>query len=302
MSKAGAYRRAWEGGEWQSHARALINLRHGASNVQSIPDHVQGDAGLECFTMNGCVYQCYAPEEATDTNKAAKAMKRKAARDLKKLQTNEAVLKKILQSVKIHRWIMFVPFLDDKDVVAFARERGNELKELGLDLLADDFEVLIQSQEDFAEEIETLRGQPINPRLAISEAETAITIGDGQLATQIEAKLRRAYPHFSEEKIKSHAAKHVLAYAEREATMAELRRDYPMLWDTAITCIASEERRLTVVGAQGGVPTDQLLHSLDRIEASMKNDLPRLAASSINTMALGTLSDWLMRCPLDFVD
>jgi hypothetical protein len=126
------YRRAWDGDEWQSYARTLVSLRHGAPNVQPVPDHVKGDAGLEFFTMDGCAYQCYAPEEVSDTKKAANAMKVKASRDLQKLQTNVTTIERLLQNVKISRWIMLCPFLDDKDVVAFTREKAAEILKTGL--------------------------------------------------------------------------------------------------------------------------------------------------------------------------
>ena len=59
-----ANRRDWKGDEWQEFALQLVQRRHGAENVQVVPDKVKGDAGLEFFTTCGCLYQCYAPEEA----------------------------------------------------------------------------------------------------------------------------------------------------------------------------------------------------------------------------------------------
>lgn len=299
---ANFYRRAWDGDEWQSHARSLINLRHGAVNVQSVPDNVRGDAGIECFTMDGCAYQCYAPEEVSDTKKSSNAMKAKASRDLKKLQSNLPVLQRLLQNVQLLRWVLFCPFLDDKDVVGFTRERANELSQLRLPILSLQFEAIVHCQEDFAEEIAFLRQQPINPAksIRIEMEDRFLEIGHGELAQTVENKLHRAYPDYSQEKVSTLAAGYVFAHAQSQATMEQLRLEYPMLWEAARTCIATEEQRLVLLGAHGSAPTEQLHSSVEKISASMKNDMPGLGAATISAISLGTLSDWLIRCPLDF--
>lgn len=296
------YRRAWDGAEWQSHARSLINLRHGAANVQPVPDHVRGDAGIECFTMDGCAYQCFAPEEVSDNKKASNAIKAKASRDLKKLETNQPILQRLLQSVTLSRWILLCPFLDDKDVVAFTRERASELVKIGLPILSPLFEAIVHCQEDFADQIAFLRQQPINPvaSVRITLEDWPLEIGHGELAQAIEDKLRRAYPDHTPEDIAELAARYVLAHAQSQATLEQLRLDYPQLWEAARMCISTEEQRLVLLGAQGSAPTEQLHSSVEKIQNSMTRDMPGLAAATISAISLGTLSDWLIRCPLDF--
>src|SRR3981189_1107327 len=101
---------------------------------------VRGDAGLECFTTDGCLYQCYAPEEAFNVAKAASAMKAKGGRDLLKLHKNSSKIVSLLNGVMANRWILLCPFLDDKAVVEAVRKKGAEIKALGLPFLAHDFE------------------------------------------------------------------------------------------------------------------------------------------------------------------
>jgi hypothetical protein len=149
-------RRAWDGDSWQAYALQLVQLRHQPQNVQIVPDRVKGDAGVEFFSTNGCLYQCYAPEESADVAKASSAMKAKASRDLQKLSTYAEVIEKILQGIKCVRWILLCPFLDDKEVVAFVRFKGKELKALGLGFVDGHFEALVHSQSDFATEIGTI--------------------------------------------------------------------------------------------------------------------------------------------------
>src|SRR3569832_600204 len=97
------YRRSWDADEWQKFGLQIVQLRHGAENVQCVPDIVKVDAGIEFFSVDGCLYQCYAPGEVADVGKAASAMKAKAARDLQKLIKYKEVISYLLQLTKARR-------------------------------------------------------------------------------------------------------------------------------------------------------------------------------------------------------
>src|SRR3954466_5843248 len=147
------YERAWGSTSWEEFALKLVQLRHGATNVQRVPDSVRGDGGLEFFTTDGCLIQCYAPEETADIAKASSAMKQKATRDLPKIAKNKKIIADMLQGTRARRWILLCPFLDDKAIIAHVRQKGRLLATADLEFIGDDFEALVQSQEDFSIQI-----------------------------------------------------------------------------------------------------------------------------------------------------
>ncbi len=55
----------------------------------------------------------YAPEEVSDIQKAASAMKAKAGRDMIKLKNNQLKIAAVLSGLPVERWILLCPFLDD---------------------------------------------------------------------------------------------------------------------------------------------------------------------------------------------
>jgi len=299
----GAFKRDWDPIDWQNYALRLVQARHGAQNVQRVPDRVQGDAGIEFFALDGCVYQCYAPEECSDTGKAASGMKRKAARDVPKLHKNRDVLVEIFASLKITRWILLCPFLDDKSVVACVRAEGEEVKTLGLPFLDPAFEALVHSQVDFQNEIDQLKKRPIVVSVGVV-SDKAIQPqrqpSSGALDDILTSKLGRAFPSISADGLETKKQSFINAHAARENVLNRLQIDHPILWETAIECITAEEQRLELTGAEGTAPSDILRRSLDRIEQTLRHDLSDIAHSSITQISRGTLSDWLMRCPLDF--
>jgi len=263
---------------------------------------VGGDAGLEFFTTDGCLYQCYAPEEPGNTAKASSAMKQKATRDLPKLRDKQQVIAAILTDLKCSRWILLCPFLDDKAVIAHVRAKGTEIRKLSLPFLSDDFEALVQSQEDFANEIAQLRRLPIGPELTISPTtDEAVDSQDKKLVQTLDEKLGRAFPRASETRRIGFRETYIRNHIRRENTLERLKTDHPVLWERAWQTINAEENRLELLGAAGTAsPSEHLRESLARIEVGLAKDLPSVAHATISDLSAGTLSDWLMRCPLDF--
>ena len=298
-----ANRRDWKGDEWQEFALQLVQRRHGAENVQVVPDKVKGDAGLEFFTTCGCLYQCYAPEEASDVKKAASAMKAKAGRDIVKLQKNATVIANLLAGVKARRWILLCPFLDDKAVVSNVRGRGQTIKTADLAFLDDAFEALCHSQDDFQAEIDQLKALSLGPPLRIDMPtdEQVKDAGDTEIGARIDAKLGRAFgPGIPVGEIASKRGQYVKAHLHRENALDQLRDNHAMRWERAFEAIEAEEARLIAVGASSTIPGQQLQESMTRIESSLAEALPTLSPGLRARIALGTISDWLIRCPLDF--
>ncbi len=295
------FRRRWDGHEWQAYAYALVQLRYGHDNVQRVPDQVRGDGGLEFFTTDGCLIQCYAPEEVDVVAKSTSAIKQKATRDLPKLQKYESIIAGMLQKIKARRWILLCPFFDDKAIIEHIRKKGVEIGALGLSFIDSEFEALIHSQEDFTLEVDKLRqsslGLSIRPW---AEESRVLADATSEFAKRLPEKLRRAYPSFPQEKISAKTEDHVRSYWRSQNALDQLRQDHPTLWEKVMTTISSEESRLQLVGATGSAPVDQLIASLERLDSGFRQDLPTLTHAARTELANGALSDWLIRCPLDF--
>lgn len=298
-------RREWKGGEWQEFALQLVQRRHGPENVQIVPDKVKGDAGLEFFTTCGCLYQCYAPEEVSDVAKAASAMKAKAGRDLPKLEKNKTTIEKLLAGTMVRRWILLTPFLDNKEVVAAVRARGVAIKAGNLTFLTPDFEALCHSQQDFQVEIEQLKALSLGPPLSVTPPtpEQVKDAGSTEIGARIDDKLGRALgPQALPGQVAARRDQYVNAHLHRENALEQLRENHAVLWERAFETIEAEEARLIAVGASSTIPGQQLQESMNRIEASLAAALPTLNPGLRTRIALGTISDWLIRCPLDFTE
>ncbi|ATQ43116.1 hypothetical protein [Caulobacter mirabilis] len=296
------HKRAWDGGEWQSFALQLVQHRHGHQNIQCVPDKVAGDAGIEFIFTGGTLYQCYAPAETSDVAKAAEAQKAKATKDLKKLVTYKDKLIPLLKGLSIDRWILLCPFLDNKEVVAHVRSKAIALRSENLPFLSNQFEGLVHSQEDFAAEIELLRQQSMLPmKIDLSPAMDISAAQGGEIGQKITEKLTRGFEAIeTPEKIAARRDTYIRNHLSRENALENLRQNHPALWERSIQCLSAEEQRLAAVGASSSLPGDQLKESVARIEAALSKDLPDMPGAFATTVAIGTVGEWLMRCPLDF--
>src|SRR6266481_8250875 len=97
----------WDGKEWQSFALVLVRQRHGATNVQRVPDADRGDLGLEAFTItDGCLYQCYAPMYSSQMAERTRKIRAKMNMDIGKLLMNAGRVREMLGSLQVVRWIL----------------------------------------------------------------------------------------------------------------------------------------------------------------------------------------------------
>lgn len=295
------FRRDWDSEDWERFARRLVQGRHGAQNVQTVPDTVRGDAGIEYFTTDGCCYQSYAPEQSSDTKKAASAMKRKASRDLSKLRENESTIAGLLGAQKLTRWILLCPFLDDKSVISHIRTKASSLAISDLSFVGGEFHPLVQSQHDFETELQVLRARSLGIPIDVQDpSDERTSIHNEELGTQIDAKLMRGFPALRSERRRELVWNHVRAHLMCADTLDQLKQEYPDIWESYRRALKIEEVRLETAGPSSQEASAQISQERERLEFQLSIVLPSLDRMAITALASGTVSTWLIECPLDF--
>lgn len=297
------HQRVWDAGEWENFSRRLVQMRHGPENVQDVPSRVKGDAGIEFYTTDGCCYQSYAPQETVDTAKAASAMKQKATHDLPKLIKYRGVISGLLGTIKIRRWILLCPFLDDKDVIAHVVEKAASIVEADLDFIDSEFRGLVHCQVDFEKELEALRqkslGVPLQVKTPSSDQVKEVA---NLIDERLDGKLKRGFPQDDAEQHLRRKHNFISAHLTSSNVLDQLKMEFPDLWELSWRTVQAEERRLETIGPGPGAPADQLQRGLERLEQRLSTELPSLKAAMITFIANGTLGTWLIECPLDFVE
>ncbi len=293
----------WNPDDWESFSQSLLQSRHGILNVHRIPATHQGDFGIDFYcTSDGVIYQCYAAEEPLDIGVRATRQKTKITTDLQKIVKSALEVSKLFLGEPVKKWILLVPVHDSKDVNLHCAKKTREIRDLKLPHIDASFEVCVHDQDSF-------------PSIAISaamSAQTSISLnvqaptqkeldewqaGSPDLFLNATKKLSKRAPDTALQA----AVDGVELFLRGNALVDALRSSAPDLHEKVAAVISSRAKRLGYAGPQGGPAANNIMNTeLDTLTKSIKEAAPSLSDVNAEEIALGTLSDWIMRCPLDF--
>ena len=137
--------------EWEKFCETMIRRHYGVNHFQTVPDEDSGDCGIEFFTADGCIFQCYFPDQDADMATYKKNTRKKIRDDLRKLKKHEAKIFSMLGGIVVNRWILLMPNLQSKDLIAHCHKCKKET--LGENVSFID-------QEKFTAKIETADSYP----------------------------------------------------------------------------------------------------------------------------------------------
>lgn len=147
----------FDGNSWERLCQLVFKRKFAADGYMHIPA-TPGDYGLEGFTKTtGYGFQCYCPEKAYPTKDLYEKQRNKITTDLKKLQTNEADLKKVLGSTKLRRWYLVTPTVAHNDLLKHAQAKETEVRGWNLSILEPGFEVLVHDGDHYVAEIQEMQ-------------------------------------------------------------------------------------------------------------------------------------------------
>ena len=294
------------GEDWQRWCDQLLQLYYGPGEYQKIPDNQQGDAGLEGFSNSGHAYQAYGPDEPLATDQRYKKHRTKITNDIRKFIENEDILSQIFGTVKIKRWILLVPFFDSKEIVKHASKKTKEVIDRKISYVDTDFQVMVQDEDAFAREREQLvkaglTSISVNGDVADLEIEEWAD-ENNELISTLDAKIshiKTISPDSNKFKIRNEMIK---LYLNGQNVLNDIR-EYPSVYENIITVTRERERYLATETIMSSTSNHQIfLDSLDKIKNTLASDVPGVARGTLESLAWGTLADWLIRCPLDFVE
>ena len=276
-------------------------------NVQKVPARHKGDHGLDYYCLaDRVVYQCYAVQEPCEVADRAEKQKAKITIDLRKFCTRKSELKSLFGDARISRWVLAVPLHDSATVNVHATKKTMEVRALGLLYVLADFEVMIQDLDSFdigsrsaravQRRLITIPSKPASPQQIEEWSE-----GSNTLVHTLTGKLRKRIARGETGELEDSVTEAVGWFLERDNALEELRLNAPDLHETVWGVISRRAARLRLSGPwPDGSAHEVLRNELDGLIADLRSSIPNFASSSAQQLALGTLTEWLMRCHLDF--
>jgi hypothetical protein len=296
----------WDPNDWELHTLGLLQDRHGAVNVMKVPARQKGDFGLDYYCLcDRVVYQCYAVQEPCEVADRAGKQKAKITTDLKKFCTRRE-LAALFAGVKLNRWILVVPIHDSAHVNLHLTTKTAEVKALALPYVADDFEVLIHDLDCFdadSREARALHRRLITlpPQPPTPEQIDSWTQASNPLVTALSEKLAKRLGSHDPARLDECVQESIGWFLEKENALESLRQDAPQLHEALFGVISRHATRLDFIGFPDQATAQQILKSeVETLVAEFKQSVPNFSDDSAQQLALGTIVEWLLRCPLDF--
>ncbi|OOZ38858.1 hypothetical protein BOW53_13965 [Solemya pervernicosa gill symbiont] len=69
--------------EWEVFCEIMLRYHYGQPYFWSVPDEDSGDYGIEFYTADGTIFQCYYPDLSVDMATYKKKIQKKINDDLK---------------------------------------------------------------------------------------------------------------------------------------------------------------------------------------------------------------------------
>lgn len=297
---------SWDPNDWELHAFGLLQDRHGATSVMKVPSRHKGDFGIDYYCVSGRVaYQCYAVQEPCEVDDRATKQKAKITRDLNKFCSRSEVATLFVGS-KVERWILVVPIHDSAQVNLHLSTKTKQVRALGLAYVAADFEVLVHDLECFDPASVGLRSfhrrqisLPFQPATATQI--NSWTQASNPLVTALSRKLVKRIGSGDDAKLENAVQEMVGRFLEKENILDSLRRKAPQLHEALAAVISRQAAKLSFYGSpENATPHHILRTEVDSLIAELKQSIPNFSDGSAQQIALGTIAEWLLRCPLDF--
>lgn len=290
----------WDGKDWEDQVLRLLQDMHGPENIQPVPAKHKGDCGIDYFCVGkGIVYQCYACEEPIDVFTRAEKQRDKITTDIGKFCDPTKGAAVILGTHTVKRWILVVPTHDSRDVVGHANKKTDEVRMKSLAHADAEFQILVHDLTAFDPE-SIARRNAARARIRPSfDSVTPEQIADlAKTDSSLEGNLRRKLAaRISDTKAMDEAVNEALrASMESGNAIEALRQIVPEAYEHIERLKAERLRRLK--GGAGGSGGDRLDAEINDLKARLIEAVPNLDPGLAETVCFGSVSEWLMRCPL----
>jgi hypothetical protein len=295
-------RREWDGGPWQDYCLSLLRVRHADHGLQVVPDRDRGDLGIEAFTHEGAVFQCYAAQEPLDVESRYAKQRDKLTEDIGKLREHDAGLAKLLGTVRIARYVFLVPRHDSRRLIDHVQAKAREVREWQLPFVDPDFTIVVETDDDYAAERDVVFSIP-RPLVWAEPASDDERTAWGDEHTDLLGDARRKLTCAGLEGTGLQLCLDGLveAFLTGENALEKLRLRFPDSWEAVSRAVTGSERLLAVeypVGTTTGYADVKViaLELANRIGQAA----PPLLGDVTRDLAWAAVADWLLRCPLDF--
>lgn len=291
--------------EWEAFCEIMLRQHYGQPNFWSVPDEDKGDHGIEFYTNEGTIFQCYYPDLSVDMDKYKKKIQKKINDDLKKLKKFEAEIAQMLGDIKIHQWVLLTQELKSKDLLKYCNKKKNDTIKQSIPYINNNiFQVKIETADSFPEAklfAQNVYLKTIDiPLMEVTDADKAFWKGGN---TEFSGNIERKSKAMMGESSDDFQDRVVTKYIQVDKFLDQLRQDHPDLHNQIED---SARAQLEAMKDESILGDDFDKEFVKRIVESNKEAFEKYAKffsdQNKQSLSFGYLSKWIAECYMDFVN
>lgn len=304
------------GDTWEELCQSCYRIKYQDQHYTEIPASYRGDAGIEGFTRNGIVNQCYCTEKAFSDDDLYNHQRDKMTTDIGKLIDPD--YKKRLKKLgvpQIHEWHFVIPYYKDSRIIQHAETKRQEVLKTKkdnpeqYDYIADDFIVVIKQAEDFKFEItRTIRESITDKKLNVAVREVKDidwSLCDSEKVNNIRRKVKAVMDDAedSDPVLNQVVNMYIESYIKGMEIMKMLRVSYAAIYEDVH---GLEQAYKKQVALKTGMNTNKSMNSqifneiLNDFEVHLKDTCGYFDSASIIELKIDIVSMWLADCSMLF--
>jgi len=292
---------------WEEACQLAFKTAYRDENYQKMPD-ANGDLGIEGFTLKtNKAFQCYCPEDNIKGQDLYKALRGKITKDIGKLEKNCAELKKVLGNVKISEWYLVTPRNADKKIYSHCRTKEKEILSKNLDILSDDFTILIHEVEEYVTHFKfTDDGIRFDASVETSE-KTAWKSKENKYVENAKGKYTKVYDEdFNdltelEKSVLKHVDISITRYLRGKKQLDFLRIHHPKDYER-FNRITSQLEEDVEIDSLGKIDDKKkfIKDLTNDVQEKIQDELKLFDTIMIKDLANQVVSRWVLECSLNF--
>lgn len=293
------------GKEWEAFCEIVLRKHYGQPNFWIVPDQDRGDLGIEFFTADGTIFQCYYPDLEVDLATYKKKIQKKINDDLKKLKVNEKSISKLIGEIEIKQWVLLIQELKSKDLISYCDKKRRETISKAISYIdSKKFQVKIETADSFPD----AKLYALNVHLKLIDIPLA-TVSDQDKENwkdgnvEFYGNIERKSQTILGDDSANFESKVVTKYIQIDKFLDQLREDHPDLFtqieDSAWAQLeAMQEDSLF----EDCINRDFIKQIVNNNREAFEKYSKYFSDTNKQSLAFGYLSKWIAECYMDFQD
>lgn len=289
--------------EWENFCEVMLRQHYGAKNFYPVPDQDGGDLGLEFYTVDGTIFQCYYPEKGIEMSTYKKRIQKKINDDLNKLKDNEQEILKILDDVQINQWVLLTPENKSKDLITYCNKKKKEV--ISKDICYID-------NASFKVKVETASSYPDGKLYAQGVYNSAINIPLLTISEDLKNSWLSSHSEFSSniirkssklmgEQSENFQGTVVSKYIQIDKFLEQLRDDHPdlhaLIEDSARAQLENIRENSLFLSS---LDSEFVKTIVDSNKSAFAKHSKFMSDTNVQSLTFGYLSKWIAECYMDF--